>query len=258
MRHIILFLVAVSSVCLYPVRAANWLTDLAAARQRQAAENKGILILFTGSDWCPACKQLKADVLSKPEFGSFADANLILVEADFPRNKALPPQQKQANANLAKTYGVKAYPTMVLLDSRGEEFVRPSYAEDGVRSFVSMMENHVRNISVAAGRQPAKGPGEQATTVAPAVAGPPPPLFNGAPTAPPPRYTELTLKNISGPRKHRFALINNQTFAPGDSAKVRMRGNDVVVRCIEIKDSSVVVSVDGQPGQQELRLAGTQ
>jgi hypothetical protein len=170
----------------------------------------------------------------------------------------LPPQQKQANANLAKTYGVKAYPTMVLLDSRGEEFVRPSYAEDGVRSFVTMMENHVRNISVAARRQPAKGSSEQATAAAPAVAGPPPPLFNGAATAPPPRYTELTLKNISGPRKHRFALINNQTFAPGDSAKVRMRDNEVVVRCIEIKDSSVVVSVDGQPGQQELRLAGTQ
>ena len=42
--------------CALPAaRAATWLTDMGAAKLKVAAENKPMLVLFTGSDWCPAC-----------------------------------------------------------------------------------------------------------------------------------------------------------------------------------------------------------
>ena len=80
------------------------------------------------------------------------------------------------------------------------------------------------------------------------------PLYGGAPPAPPQRYTELVLKSISGTKKRRFALINNQTLAVGESARVRLEDSEVKVRCLEIRDRSIVVAVDGQEGSREIFL----
>ena len=54
---------------------------------KASAEHKVVLLDFTGSDWCGWCKRLKAEVFDQPEFAEFAQANLIMVEVDFPRNK---------------------------------------------------------------------------------------------------------------------------------------------------------------------------
>ncbi|MGB1930549.1 MAG: thioredoxin family protein, partial [Mariniblastus sp.] len=38
--------------------------DAAKAIQQAQAENKDVIFLFTGSDWCPPCKKLEKEVLS--------------------------------------------------------------------------------------------------------------------------------------------------------------------------------------------------
>jgi hypothetical protein len=75
---------------------------------------------------------------------------------------------------------------------------------------------------------------------------------------PAPRYSGLTLKSISGPNGRRLVLINNQTFGLGESARVKLGDGEVKVRCEEIRSASAVVSVEGQPGVRELKLAGSQ
>jgi sulfur carrier protein ThiS len=80
------------------------------------------------------------------------------------------------------------------------------------------------------------------------------PLYGGAAAAPPQRYTDLVLKNISGTKSRRFALLNNQTFAPGESARVQLGDTEVKVRCLEIRERSVVVAVEGQEGSREVFL----
>lgn len=50
-------------------------------------ENKLILIKFSGSDWCGPCILFKKTIFDAPEFQSFADKNLVLLIADFPRQK---------------------------------------------------------------------------------------------------------------------------------------------------------------------------
>src|ERR1700719_1391583 len=79
-------------------RAPNdiWLTDLAAARQQAASENKRLLLDFTGSDWCGYCKLLDAEVLNTSTFRDFAK-DYVLVRIDFPRSTELPPALKQQN-----------------------------------------------------------------------------------------------------------------------------------------------------------------
>src|SRR5438552_7159697 len=82
-------------------RAAEWLTDLPAAQAAAKAENKIVLLDFTGSDWCGWCIRLRNEVFSKPEFDAYANDNLVLVEVDFPRQKSQSAALKQANRVLA-------------------------------------------------------------------------------------------------------------------------------------------------------------
>lgn len=65
---------------------------------------------------------------------------------------------------------------------------------------------------------------------------------------------QLALKGISGPANRRFALINNQTLATGETAVVRIGNGQVKVHCWEIREDSVIVSVEGNPEKRELRL----
>jgi len=52
----------------------------------------------------------------------------------------------------------------------------------------------------------------------------------------------------------RIALINNLTFAKGEVLEVRAEGGKLKLRCIEIREKSVVVAVEGQSEQHELVL----
>jgi len=58
--------------------------------------------------------------------------------------------------------------------------------------------------------------------------------------------TSLVLKGFSGSQNHRLVIINNHTFAAGDTGDVITSDGRVHLRCIEIKTNSTVVEVGGQ------------
>lgn len=132
-----------SALALLQVSAAEgeWLTDMAKAKQKAKAENKMILMDFTGSDWCPPCKALHKNVLSSKEFTEYAKKNLVLVEVDFPRNKPQSAELKKANKALATQFGIKAYPTIVVLDSNGKELSKNSgYGGEKPEAFIARIQ----------------------------------------------------------------------------------------------------------------------
>lgn len=91
-----------------------WYTDLIKASELSMASNKPVFAFFTGSDWCGWCKKLQKDVFAKPEFIAWANKNVILLELDFPRNKALSPELTQQNQQLQQAFQVRGYPTIWL------------------------------------------------------------------------------------------------------------------------------------------------
>ena len=116
--NFISFLLVISSL----LPAKEWETDLDKAKQLAADQHKLILLNFSGSDWCGPCIRLHSEIFERPVFISFADSNLVLLIADFPRLKKnqLPPAQQQKNEQLADTYNPKGYfPYTVLLDASG-------------------------------------------------------------------------------------------------------------------------------------------
>lgn len=128
-----------------PAKAAfKWETDFEAALARAEAENKSLLLDFTGSDWCGWCVRLKDEVFSKKEFKEYAQENLILVELDFPRQKKLSKELKKQNQELAKKFGVRGYPTIILLDKKGKKVGQTGYKAGGPKAYVEHLEKMLK------------------------------------------------------------------------------------------------------------------
>src|SRR4029453_7361830 len=70
--------------------------------------------------------------------------------------------------------------------------------------------------------------------------------------------SQLKLKGLSGSKTNRVALINNRTFAVNDLVKIKLAEKMVAVRCLEIRDESVIVSVGGVTKWRELFLENGQ
>ena len=109
-----------------PLVAAEdaWITDVPKAMEQAKSQKKLVLLDFTGSDWCPPCKNLHAKVLTSEEFSKFAKDNLVLVDLDFPKAKPQSDELKAANKELSKKYGIKGFPTIIVLDADGKELFR--------------------------------------------------------------------------------------------------------------------------------------
>ena len=60
----------------------SWTEDIAAAIKTAEKEEKDLLLLYTGSDWCPPCKKLEADILSQEEF-----LDCLLYTSPSPRDR---------------------------------------------------------------------------------------------------------------------------------------------------------------------------
>lgn len=83
-------------------------------------ENKLVFVDFF-TTWCGPCKMMSNKVFPQKEVGDFMNAKFIPLKLDA----------EKEGADLAKKYGVKAYPTYVVLDSEGKEVAKFSGYMDG-------------------------------------------------------------------------------------------------------------------------------
>ncbi|MFO1490159.1 MAG: thioredoxin family protein [Kiritimatiellia bacterium] len=122
------------------VRADIWETDFEKARAQAAAGNKYMLLDFTGSDWCGWCIKLNKEVFSKEDFKTYAKANLVCVELDFPSKKKISQKLKTQNEKLAKQYKVRGYPTVLILSPKGELVDQTGYREGGPEKYIEHLK----------------------------------------------------------------------------------------------------------------------
>lgn len=121
--------------------SAGWMTDMDAAMKLSAKTGKPILADFSGSDWCGWCVKLDREVFSQKVFKDFAKKNLILVLLDFPRRKPIAAKLKKQNAALAAKYGIRGYPTVLLLDSKGKVIVKTGYRRGGPQKYIDFLKS---------------------------------------------------------------------------------------------------------------------
>jgi protein disulfide-isomerase len=99
----------------------KWTMDYDAALKLAKQKELPIFINFTGSDWCGWCKLMDRNVFSTTAWEKYAAKELVLVTIDFPKNPSLvPAEYVQRNYELQEAFGVRGYPTFIILDEDGQ------------------------------------------------------------------------------------------------------------------------------------------
>lgn len=102
---------------------AAWLGNFEEAKKQAAESHKLILVNFSGTDWCGPCIRLRKEILESAAFERYAADHLVLVRADFPRQKKnqLPAEQMKLNEALADKYNSEGlFPYTLLIDENGK------------------------------------------------------------------------------------------------------------------------------------------
>jgi thiol:disulfide interchange protein len=106
--------------------AASWAGEVAWVRDfdtalKQAAEQKKFVVLDMSASWCGYCRKMAREVYPDPEFVEFSRSQVFFrVFADTD------PQGKE----LAIRFRIRGFPTIVILNSQGQEVDRLVGARD--------------------------------------------------------------------------------------------------------------------------------
>jgi thioredoxin-related protein len=66
----------------------------------------------------------------------------VLFLADFPSRKKLPEKVTRQNEKLAQQYGIRGFPTVLLLDAKGKVIGRTGYQAGGPKAYVK----HIKEL----------------------------------------------------------------------------------------------------------------
>jgi len=101
--------------------AGHWTMDFDAAVKLAAEKKLPMILNFTGSDWCGWCKLMDKNVFAEEAWQKFAADKIVLVTLDFPKDKTIVPEKYVSRNNeLKDQFGVRGFPTYVVLDSDGK------------------------------------------------------------------------------------------------------------------------------------------
>jgi protein disulfide-isomerase len=135
-----------AAVCALAVQAqagAGWETDFDKASAAAKKSGKYMLLDFSGSDWCGWCIKLDKEVFSQDAFKTYADKSLVPVVLDFPRKTEQSEELKKQNEALMKKYGIRGFPTVLVLSPEGELVGRTGYQKGGPEAYVKHLSEMI-------------------------------------------------------------------------------------------------------------------
>lgn len=141
------FIVSILLISFSFVNAQEWQTDFKTAEKLASEENRPIILVFQGSDWCAPCIKLDREIWSSDEFKSYAKEHFVMLQADFPRRKAnaLSDEQQEKNNQLAEKYNTQGYfPFVVVLDKDGHVLGEAGYEKTTPTAYIDKLESFVK------------------------------------------------------------------------------------------------------------------
>jgi len=123
----------------------NWLNSYEAAVAQSRSSSKPILILFTGTNWCPACMKLERHVLTAAPFAQSLANRLIFLKAEFPSYTAESMESSPFNS-LLNRYRVDTFPTMVVVNAEGAVLFNVNYQNGGVETYVQEITSKLSQV----------------------------------------------------------------------------------------------------------------
>ncbi len=127
-----------------PIAAQEWQTDFDSAKEIASKENRPIVLVFQGSDWCAPCIKLDKAVFSTETFQRYAKDHFVMLQADFPKKKknALTQEQQLKNNALAEKYNQRGiFPLVVVLNQDGNVLGETGYFKASASTYISHLES---------------------------------------------------------------------------------------------------------------------
>ena len=124
------------------------LHNLERAQAIAQRDDKEILLVFAGSDWCRPCMAFERGVLKDARFQQGAGQRYVVVYLDFPakRRNALPDDQKAYNESQAKRFNPEgSFPRIFLLDARGAPLGEMKYVGQTADAFAAQLAEVARS-----------------------------------------------------------------------------------------------------------------
>ncbi len=118
----------------------EWRTDLDAALEAAAEENKVVFLYFAGTDWCGWCHRLMDEVLHTTAFEEYAAAALVPVLIDFPNDREQSEKLQRRNMALAREYEIAGFPTVYVLSPEEELIHETGYLQGGPANYISRLK----------------------------------------------------------------------------------------------------------------------
>ena len=122
----------------------NWKSNFENAKTQAVAENKNIVLVFSGSDWCAPCIKLEKTIWQSEEFKEEAAQKWIIYKADFPKKKAnlLPADVTAINKKLAERYNKSGnFPLVLLLDKTGSVLGIAGYKNFSPQEYIQLIHS---------------------------------------------------------------------------------------------------------------------
>lgn len=145
-----LTVVAAVAISASAFAAEGWLTDFEKAKTTAKEQNKHILIDFSGSDWCGWCVKLDKEVFQQQAFKDYAKEDLVLMLADFPRDKSKQSAEViKQNEKLSKEFSVRGFPTVFVLGPDGSVVGKTGYQAGGPEAYIAHIKKIIADGKVA-------------------------------------------------------------------------------------------------------------
>jgi thioredoxin-related protein len=126
------------------IYSQNWKSTFEEAKNQAAIENKNIVLVFSGSDWCAPCIKLDKTVWQSDEFKKESETNWVIYKADFPKKKANQLSQNMIESNklLASKYNASGnFPLVVLLDKNGSVLGIEGYKNYSASDYIRLIHS---------------------------------------------------------------------------------------------------------------------
>ena len=126
-----------------PATRINWTNDYSDAVSQARAQNKPIVILFTGTTWCPTCIKLENEVLGRPDFARAVGNNFVFLKAEF-NDYSEDGMRNSPYRGLMERYGVQAYPTFIVINPNGQLLYKVNYQQGGPAAYAQALNRGLR------------------------------------------------------------------------------------------------------------------
>jgi thioredoxin-related protein len=122
----------------------NWKTNFEEAKKEAVTQNKNILLVFSGSDWCAPCIKLDNVVWKSQDFKLESEKCWVIYKADFPKKKAnqLSPELTEINNKLAEKYNNNgSFPLVILLDKTAKVIGMTGFKNISAADYIQLIHS---------------------------------------------------------------------------------------------------------------------